>query len=364
MPQPISDYKLFFANARQAVEELDGLIFEEKQLTEEAKDIGADIEYEQKLCEDTIASDIEKNRNNICRQYDDIIKKQKADFKKVSAEREKAKNQGIKDRISEETADLRAENRNLQVMIREMFVSNKVPEFCNTDIYYSLYFPNKFTDYLIIVTAALISFAVLPAIIYFLLPDKAIHNLIIIVLADIIIFGGGYLITANLTMVKNLSILKDAAILRNDIDENIKRIRVIAKSIVNDNDEKKYDLANFDDELAHIERDLQETNRERKEALNSFDKVKQNIIIDEINARFQPEIDRLNKLYADTEEELRVLRAKLEEKQKYLEENFEVYLGAEFLDVEKIDILDEIMDKSLVINLDEAIEEYKNQMEE
>lgn len=75
MPQPISDYKLFFANARQAVEELDELIFEEKQLTEEAKDIGADIEYEQKLCEDTIASDIEKNRNNICRQYDDIIKK-------------------------------------------------------------------------------------------------------------------------------------------------------------------------------------------------------------------------------------------------------------------------------------------------
>lgn len=147
MPQPISDYKLFFANARQAVEELDGLIFEEKQLTEETKDIGADIEYEQKLCEDTIASDIEKNRNNICRQYDDIIKKQKADFKKVSAEREKAKNQGIKDRISEETADLRAENRNLQVMIREMFVNNKVPEFCNTDIYYSLYFPNKFTDF-------------------------------------------------------------------------------------------------------------------------------------------------------------------------------------------------------------------------
>ncbi|WP_276980452.1 hypothetical protein [Johnsonella ignava] len=364
MPQPISDYKLFFADARRAVEELNVLTSEEKRLVKEEAGLSADIKHEQKVCSDTIASNIKEGRNDICKKYDEIIKKHRVDLKRVKAAREKAKNQGIKERINEETIDLRTENRNLKIMIRDMFASNKVPAFCNTDLYYTMYFPNKPADYLSILTAAIICLVAIPAFIYYMLEDKKIENLIIIILADIIIFGGSYLIIANMTMIKNLSILKDGEILRKSIDDNIKKIRVISKSIVNDKDEKNYDLASFDDEIAHLEQAIEESENVRQEALNAFDTVRQDIITDEINAQFQPEIDRLGKLFKATSDELRHVRTRLDEKNAYVEDNFGIYLGEEFLDVEKIDILSDIMDRAIVTNLDEAIEEYRNQMDE
>ena len=67
MPQPISDYKLFFADARRAVEELNVLTSEEKRLVKEEAGLSADIKHEQKVCSDTIASNIKEGRNDIWR---------------------------------------------------------------------------------------------------------------------------------------------------------------------------------------------------------------------------------------------------------------------------------------------------------
>ena len=85
--------------------------------------------------------------------------------------REKAKNKGMKERIAEETSELREHNRDLQIQMKTMFQKDKVPVFCRTTFYYSLYYARGLKERLIGFITFLICFLALPCGVYFLLPD-------------------------------------------------------------------------------------------------------------------------------------------------------------------------------------------------
>ena len=78
-------------------------------------------------------------RDRINSSYDQEIGKGQERLKKARAKREKAKSQGIKERIAEETSELREHNRDLKVQMRTLFQKNRVPAWCGTTFYYALY---------------------------------------------------------------------------------------------------------------------------------------------------------------------------------------------------------------------------------
>lgn len=364
MTKPITDYQSFFAEAKEAIAEARELQWEEMRLSDEEAHIAEDIENESRALSERIASTIKLRRDEVSQTYDDEIAKAKDNLKKVKTKREKAKNQGIKDRIKEETMDLRYENRDLKNHIKDIFNRNNVPGFCNSKLYYTLYFPHRVGEFFTIFIIFLICFALLPILSFYLIPQRQTYHLIIIYLSAVILFGGLYMLIGNITKISHLEILKEGRRFRDDIESNKKKIMVITKSINNDKDEKKYDLAGFDDEIAHIEQDLADISMKKQEALNTFESVTKNIIIDEINESVRPRMDIINEDYKLVSEALREVRMQLKEKNIYISDHFEVYLGKEFLDEEKIDALSEIMERSIVTNLSEAIEEYNNQTEE
>ena len=63
-------------------------------------------------------------------------------LKKARSKREKAKNEGVKDRIRDETAPLWEEIRDLKVQLKTLMRQNHVTGYCMSAFYYSVYFPS------------------------------------------------------------------------------------------------------------------------------------------------------------------------------------------------------------------------------
>ena len=220
----IADHGLhcLFAGAKQAVQELEQLRERELCLEESEKTLEDQLRTREKAVADTIARTVKARGEEIARSYDTEIGKTEDQLKKVKAKREKARNQGVKGRIAEDTQSLSKENEELKGRIRTLFRANHVPGYCAGGLYYSLYFTRGLKEMGILLLALLIFFLAVPCGIYFAVPERKIWYLILIYLADIPIFGGVYVKIGNSTKMKHMDALREGRSIRNRIQANKK----------------------------------------------------------------------------------------------------------------------------------------------
>ena len=93
-----------------------------EKLAESVKDISKELDNARKEKQNETDSKIKASTDAICAGYDKSIEADKEKIKTVSAERDKAKMAGVKERISAETASLRAQNDDLKDQINEEMV--------------------------------------------------------------------------------------------------------------------------------------------------------------------------------------------------------------------------------------------------
>ena len=158
MEQAITDYVKFLADARDAVYRLNNDQTTAKQLKEQGERQEKELAAAKKAVTDSVNQTIKKRRSEIDSSYDKEIAKGQERLKKARTQREKAKNKGMKERIAEETSVLREHNRDLQVQMKTMFQKDKVPAFCRTTFYYSLYYARGLKERLIGFITCLICF--------------------------------------------------------------------------------------------------------------------------------------------------------------------------------------------------------------
>ena len=360
MALPITDYTAFFASAKQAVQELEQLRERELCLEESEKTLEDQLRTREKAVADTIARTVKARGEEIARSYDAELGKTEDQLKKVKAKREKARNQGIKGRIAEDTQSLSKENEELKGRIRTLFRANHVPGYCAGDLYYSLYFTRGLKEMGILLLALLIFFLAVPCGIYFAVPERKTWYLILIYLADILIFGGVYVKIGNSTKMKHMDALREGRSIRNRIQANKKQMKAIARTIRRDKNDAVYNLEKFDDEIAQLDQDLLQTNKKKKEALAAFDTVTKTILSDEIMESNKPEIDRLQGELAKAVEELKAVRTELKEKTLYTAENFEAYTGKEFMTMERLEALEGFIRAGEARNISEAVTVFKS----
>ena len=65
--------------------------------------------------------------DEISSDYDSEIRKGSGSLKKARAKREKGENRGMKERIADETSELRAHNRELRLQMRTLFQKGGCP---------------------------------------------------------------------------------------------------------------------------------------------------------------------------------------------------------------------------------------------
>ena len=97
---PITDNIGFLTEAREKLEELELLKDREKQLKADEARLEKVLEGEKKTVNDNISATVKKRREDINASYDREIAKGQDKLKKAKTKREKAKSQGMKERIA------------------------------------------------------------------------------------------------------------------------------------------------------------------------------------------------------------------------------------------------------------------------
>lgn len=359
MVQTKDDCLDFLSEARGALDQISMLEDQEGHLQQETKRLERQLETEQKAVADNIRLTIKKRSDEISSSYDKEITKGQERLKRARSKREKAKSQGVKERIKEETEELNSHNRELKLQKKGLFQQNRVPRFCNTYLYYSLYFPRWFKEILVLVSFLLISFLALPCGIYYLIPNHQPLHLAIIYLIDVILIGGIYVLIGNKTRTQHIEALKTGRQIMDQIRSNNKKIHVITSTIRRDRNESQYNLEKFDDEIAQAEQELMEVAEKKKEALNAFENVTRNILTDEIEHNSKEKLDNIRAEYEEKARSLKVIENQVKEGRLYITDNYGTYLGQEFLDPIKIAELTTLIQGGEASNISEAIEEYK-----
>ncbi len=357
--QQTTDQIAFLIQARTALEELGVVTDREKQLKIDEIKVGKTLEVEKKTLEETINSTVRKRREAIASRYDAEMDKAEEKLKKARVKREKAKNQGMKERISEETADLRSENRDVQMQIKTLFKQKHIPAYCNTGWYYALFFPRHLGELVIFLVTVLICFLAIPYGAYMLVPERQPLHLLGIYFLAVLIFGGFYILVTNRTKARHMETLKEARLMRDHIYSNNKKIRLITRSIQRDKNEKMYDLEKYDDEISQLEQEIQNIASQKQEALNSFEQVTKTIISDEILSGAKPRIDELSARYREIKKAIVETEAEMKQKNLEITGKYAGYLGKEYMDPMKIGELMEIIRSGRASNISEAIEAAK-----
>ena len=154
--------------------------------------------------------------------------------------------------------------------------------------------------------------------------------------------------------------LKQGRKIRDLMRTNHKKIRVITNSIRRDRDEAVYDLEKYDDEIAQIEQDLSDITSKKKEALNTFEKVTKTIISDEIAGASREKIERLEEELLRASEEAKEAEVKVKEQTLFITDNYESYLGTEFMVPEKLDELADFIRMGKATTISEAEALYRS----
>lgn len=363
MGPEITNYSTFLSDAIKAVEELnrskkacDELAIEERRTEQE-------LEKQRQAVEDAINQTVRKRREDISASYDKEIKAEQERLRKIRAKREKAKNQGIKERIAEETQVLREQNQELSAQLKTLFKQNGVPGFCKTTWFYAMYMPGSIKELGLLLLSFGICFLAIPCSIYWFIPEinRKSWILIIIYLIVILIFGGLYVTVGNKIKVHHLAVLKQGKDIRSLIRSNNRKIRVITTSIRKDRNESLYNLEKYDDEISQIEQELQQISNQKNEALNTFNTVTRTIISDEIINNSKDSIQALEEEHARLETRLKETQIHAKEQALLVTNQYETYLGKEFLQTDRLSELAKIIRSEQASNLSEAITVYRSQ---
>lgn len=359
MGQAITDYGTFLIEAKKAVTELEELEQRETALSQQVRQSRRQLEAEKKAVADRISQTIKRRAGDIASSYDKELSKGQEQLKKAKAKREKAKSQGVRERIAEETAVFREQNRQLKLQLKTVFQQNHVPAFCRTSWYYALFMPRKLREFGVLLLAIFICFLGIPYGSYMLIPEHKPLHLVIIYFVCVLVFGGVYVAAGNSTRERYGSVIKEGRQIRSQLYANAKKIRRVTREIRRDKNEAIYNLEKHDDEIARIEQMMSETADKKKEALNTFETVTRNIITDEITVSNQEKLELLQETCEFQEKELQKVREELKTKNLFVTDHFGVYLEKEFLTPKRLDALGDIMRSGTAANLSEAMDEYR-----
>ncbi len=318
------------------------------------------ITLKEKNISDEINSTTKKRKEEIEAAYDVQADKIKSKIKKIRNKKEKSKSKKISERIELETEDLKAEYKDIYLKVKDIMRENKIPSFCNSNLFFSLYLPKGFGDFFRIFLCLLIALFILPCGIYFfILPVEKILYLVLVYVAIVVILLVIYMLIENHVKDKHINGLKEIRILRNDLKKNKKKQNRVIKGIKKDKDESIYKLENFDAELQELNKELEDINEQKNDSLTVFDNTTKFEISNEIRSRYEDELTTYKSDLEYVVKERKQLEERIKTTSLNIANTYEVYIGKEFMSVEKLETLAILMKENELRTVSEAISLFK-----
>lgn len=330
-----------------------------EKLNASVKDITKELETAKKEKQNETDSKIKASIAAICEGYDKSIEADKDKIKTVMAERDRAKMAGVKERISAETASLRAENSDLAEQINEAFIHENISKICNSRLFISVFNPKRVIDYIIDFVVISILLIAVPVVLFFLPMISKWILLVYCVLVSLL-----SLITVKCVyrgvILPHMDTIIAAQKTRMQIIDNKKRIRKIERNIHKDKNEDMYGLEEFDSNINTLHDDIARIDDEKRSALDEFEKNTKADIISEIDERYQDKITNMESELDKKQTELDELDNLVKKQRIYISSNYEAYLGKEFMNVDKLTELNSIMKAGSADTIAQALSVYNN----
>ncbi|MCF0142419.1 MAG: hypothetical protein HUJ75_03475 [Parasporobacterium sp.] len=308
--------------------------------------------------EDKVSSTIKNRRGELERQHDDQIAAVRKELKAAERNKKAAKNEAVSGRINQETAYLNQENKRLKKETNALFRKWKMPAFCGTDFYLSMFSPKKPAEFAVFAVVVLLCVGVIPNAVCLLLKLDTFMK-IIIYLAIVVLFAAIYaLIFVATRKGKKGAVLEQARPNLEAIKANKKTIKRLAKAIKGDKDETVYNLGAYDQDIERVDAIVREKEAERVRALEEFDASTAVYIKEEIEKDLTPEINQLEDEALALREESRARQAEADEIISFINTNYRVIMGGKNVSLERIDQMKTLIVEGKAATIQQAID-YK-----
>ncbi len=357
------DYLYQVQTDLEAVEQLKQELAEYKN---QEKNLKKAITVEDKSIKDEIAQTIRRRKGEIEKVYDDQIDANKGRSRKVRTKRDKAKSKRVDERVSEETADLAEENRQLQVEMRTLFKAQHVPSFCRSRLYYAMFMTKRFYEFLILLAGMLIVYLGIPTIMYLLSVNvffKGSKQLTVMctltVSLTLFLLGLIYILILNKTKLKHYDTLLDGRSIMDRIAANKRQIKAIRNKINRDRDDSQYGLDKYDDKLAELDEELNQISRDKQEAMTIFENETKQVLTNEVNDRRLGRLEEMKTNLEALEEQMASLNEDIQNSSLAIANNYGAILGKEFCTPVRVADLISLMEDGTADTVSEAIAAYK-----
>lgn len=359
----------FLIEAREEVKTRDELGAEVNKLKTEFKKLSKNISQEEKSISDEITSTIKKRKKEIEDTYDDRIDDNRSKKKKVASKKDKKKNERVNERIEDETKHISQSTKELQTELKTLFKKDKVPGFCATKFYYSLFAPKGFDEILTLLISYVIYFAGIPAAVTFAMKmlvfdkNEKFANIAFwcAVCAAVVLIAliGIFFLIWNFTKNKHKEAILEGRAILNSIKDNKHEADKIKSSISKDKDESQYNLEAFDEKLKTLDEEADAIAKEKQEAIKEFEKETKQIITDEINNRRLPNLEKMKNEKEELEDRLNDKEKEYSDKVVEISKKYASFIGEDLCKQDKLTDLIALMEDGQAATVSEAISLYK-----
>ena len=366
MEQSGMDYSKFLEEARLAVIKEAELRKQEEELGVQEAERRQELMAEEQSLKDNIERTVQNRRKELSDNFDDEIARERDAVKRAQSKKERAKSIGKQERIASESAPLEDKRTEIKRTLRELFRKNGVPSIFRSKLYYALYWPQHFAEWMKILLFVAVLFVALPCGIYFFALPERLRNipaLVLIYIADIVVIGGIYTAIGTRSKLRYLETLKEGRRMQNELTALARELKKLKKRIQRDKSDEPYNLGDFDNEIAAAEQRLEATQQKKAEALRIFDAETADKIAEELRGEAATRINQKKSEYEVAQHALTEVGKERQAAALRLAERYEPMLGKEFMTAEKIAALKDIMENGTVTNLAEAIARYRDRQE-
>ncbi len=318
----------------------------------------SELKAKKKEVEDKIKSTIDSRRADITAAQDKFIAQASKDLKMAEKERKMAKDSAVSGRIVNETSDLAEANKRLKKENRQFLKENKLPGFCNNNLYYALFSPKRVGEILILVAAILLAVLIIPMAVYFLLDMKVLYKILIYV-GIVVVFVLIYLLIHWMSKSKNPDAIHKGREKLDEIRANKKQIKKMERSIRRDKNEDQYGLEQFDADIESKKEIVKQKYSEKEAALKEFDEQTAPQIRTQIENENLQTLNELEQKASSCKIDLESRKEAAKASEAEITKTVKAFLGNKNATVEKIDELIAIINSGEAQTIMQALDIQK-----
>ena len=299
----------------------------------------------------TIAS----RRSDLEAEYNKKLKNAENEIAAIENRRSRARQEGVNDRITNQTAGLKGEIANLKAQLDTYCKENKLSMFCKSPLYHKLFMPAKPGDWVLLLIIVFLMIGALVAA-FFLLHKQMITlpTAIIIALVDVAL-ALLYAVIAGGTRGKHPNEVRVCRQYIDQIAQDKKGIRNVTKNIQKDKDDTPYDLGSFDVELQAKTQEKADLEMQKSQALYQFDAVTKQQLISEIDASYAAKLEDLTKNTVAARAAAEQTAQKVTYSENLLNAEFVQYLGSRNLNHDALDRMISLIDAGEAASVTDAV---------